>query len=480
MSIQSLCDPGPPSLATPRTESVWSLDDGSTAGTSYAGGGRDDDQMSFTSGVSMEDPDVRLAAEALGSLRADLDSRHTQSPATIPHSHPRSGPRHVQEEGFVSRVSTYPVVSTAVRAYEGGKNMSNVFKYGAEMVESVARPVVRPFDDILCRGLDTIERRYSQPTQPGPELAPVPATEHYRERNDYAQEYREARTPIAPTPNSSHKRKRTDDPQTSPPTSTSTNLELATIPQTSTQLTARNSPSRWQTVLVGAGGLGAAMSEESLKSLRYCLQWLRYANDHLAATISTLQSLLVSFSNVGGGTLRRGNEGAVAQSTELSRRVAVIKQDVVETLRKVVGVVSHYAGASLPEPARGRVRAYVLSLPGRWAAVAEAQDPVSQPHNHLNGLHGPSPEERSAGRVLTLAKESLDCLWGVTGIVAEVLERADEWCERLGRSRGDVPEGEGQPGMGGVRGLLMEREEKEERDGDQSMGEEEAEMKKEL
>lgn len=32
--------------------------------------------------------------------------------------------------------------------------------------------------------------------------------------------------------------------------------------------------SRWQTVLVEAGGLGAAVSEESLKSLRYCLQWL--------------------------------------------------------------------------------------------------------------------------------------------------------------------------------------------------------------
>lgn len=34
------------------------------------------------------------------------------------------------------------------------------------------------------------------------------------------------------------------------------------------------SRSRWQTVLLEAGGLGAAVSEESLKSLRYCLQWL--------------------------------------------------------------------------------------------------------------------------------------------------------------------------------------------------------------
>lgn len=39
------------------------------------------------------------------------------------------------------------------------------------------------------------------------------------------------------------------------------------------------SRSRWQTVLLEAGGLGAAVSEESLKSLRYCLQWLLVSVD---------------------------------------------------------------------------------------------------------------------------------------------------------------------------------------------------------
>lgn len=33
--------------------------------------------------------------------------------------------------------------------------------------------------------------------------------------------------------------------------------------------------SRWQTVLFEAGGLGAAVSEESMKRLKYCLQWLQ-------------------------------------------------------------------------------------------------------------------------------------------------------------------------------------------------------------
>jgi len=32
--------------------------------------------------------------------------------------------------------------------------------------------------------------------------------------------------------------------------------------------------SRWQAVLLEAGGIGAAVSEESMRRLKYCLQWL--------------------------------------------------------------------------------------------------------------------------------------------------------------------------------------------------------------
>lgn len=33
--------------------------------------------------------------------------------------------------------------------------------------------------------------------------------------------------------------------------------------------------SRWQAMLMEAGGLGAAVSEESMRRLKYCLQWLQ-------------------------------------------------------------------------------------------------------------------------------------------------------------------------------------------------------------
>ena len=32
---------------------------------------------------------------------------------------------------------------------------------------------------------------------------------------------------------------------------------------------------RWQSVLLEAGGIGAAVSEESMRRLKYCLQWLQ-------------------------------------------------------------------------------------------------------------------------------------------------------------------------------------------------------------
>ena len=39
--------------------------------------------------------------------------------------------------------------------------------------------------------------------------------------------------------------------------------------------------SRWQAVLLEAGGLSAALSEESMRRLKYCLHWLQVRFVHL-------------------------------------------------------------------------------------------------------------------------------------------------------------------------------------------------------
>ena len=47
-----------------------------------------------------------------------------------------------------------------------------------------------------------------------------------------------------------------------------------------------------------------------------------------------------------------------------------VKRDIVRTIRQAVYFVSKYAGGALPEPARTRVRGFILTLPQRWASKA--------------------------------------------------------------------------------------------------------------
>lgn len=50
-----------------------------------------------------------------------------------------------------------------------------------------------------------------------------------------------------------------------------------------------------------------------------------------------------------------------------------VRRDVVQTIRQVVDVISKYAGGALPEPARNRVRGFILHLPQRWASAAQGE-----------------------------------------------------------------------------------------------------------
>ena len=251
--------------------------------------------------------------------------------------------------------------------------------------------------------------------------------------------------------------------------------------------------SRWQTVLLEAGGIGAAVSEESMRRLRYCLQWLQvcpletstwrtfsytlsqYATAHIDSQILILRDFI--------GSLQSYVVDPSASDTYISpthmRTLHDVRRDVVNTIRQVVDVVSKYAGSALPEPARARVRGFILHLPRRWASAANATAPHGIPEgtpgassaagastggacsNRRTGRHrkernaggpdrslsgtpvssrAPSPlassrasmgrptasgANRAAQHILTLATESLDMMRGVTGVVKESLDRAD-------------------------------------------------------
>jgi hypothetical protein len=168
------------------------------------------------------------------------------------------------------------------------------------------------------------------------------------------------------------------------------------------------------------------------------------------------------------------------------RTLTAVRRDIVKTIRQVVNVVSQYAGGALPEPARGRVRGFILELPQRWAkkaagseegerdrdrdrdremeresvaaasgsavrarrsnrrtavhrgrgtaasseASSRATSPITSMRHPRHQDEGGEPVSGSAAnlaaqRILTLATESLDMMRGVTGVVKDSLDRAD-------------------------------------------------------
>jgi hypothetical protein len=211
-----------------------------------------------------------------------------------------------------------------------------------------------------------------------------------------------------------------------------------------------NSNAAWQSRLVmSTSGLGVAMSDESLRSLKYCLRWLRWANDHMGGVIGNLKTTLDQYDNhqqneaaqlketvrqeeaiPAADTAIMTPEQSEQSRTELAARINVLKGDVLKTLQDVINTVSKYAGGALPENARILVRRHLTSLPQRFRVATMVEN---------NGQDG-QPDSESAMRdgaqkVLVLAKEGLDMVAQVSGVLDGTIVSAEEWCERMGKKK---------------------------------------------
>jgi len=230
-------------------------------------------------------------------------------------------------------------------------------------------------------------------------------------------------------------------------------------------------------VLLEAGSIGAAVSEESMRRLKYCLQWLQYATTHIDGQIVILRDFIASLQPPPDSPHALNPDALISQ--EHMRQLTNVKRDVVATVRQVVDVVSKYAGGALPDPARTRVRGFILHLPQAWASAARRENVASAPIPTTRGRNSirksarrantsttgdtsrpTSPTgatssrntrqnsggagsalvavpptagsaKQAAQRILALATESLDMMRGVTGVVKESLDRAEAWVERL-------------------------------------------------
>ncbi|KAF9219972.1 Opi1-domain-containing protein [Gyrodon lividus] len=462
-----------------------------------------------------QDENVRIAVRALGDMRKGTrtsTTTHTPSTSesTTPTSPSMSPVLDATSPDFVSRVTSLPLVGSALRAYEHGKASSRVVKYGAEMMESSVKSISRPvfdrlpvdvnqLDEFACRQLD---RRYRRPSTTDADNIQVDGMSEYqgsygaevenrikspRDRQDLELTISSHadRTLLHPPILMTESRTPTPKSQDHDTSDQNENANQQVVPR-----------SRWQAVLLEAGGIGAAVSEESMRRLKYCLQWLQYATVHIDAQILILRDFIASLQS---SVADPSSSNAYISPTHM-RTLTDVRKDVVNTIRQVVDVVSRYAGGALPEPARARVRGFILHLPQRWASAANATAshgiPEGTPgassaagataggigsarraritrHHKERSAGGPdrslsgtpassrassplassragmsrptaSGATRAAQHILTLATESLDMMRGVTGVVKDSLDRADAWVERL-RIIGVKQQDQGEP-----------------------------------
>ncbi|KAJ5762631.1 hypothetical protein N7533_001312 [Penicillium manginii] len=378
-----------------------------------------------TSVLSMDDLE---AAQALEGLRADFGNSHSPR---VPRQPLPTSPDPPSAEPLLSLLtSSHPLISSAINgsvsAYTSSKSYSARFKSSAEFIErNIGSPVANTVGTVGRKtGVESGLRWALQRRDSGNE-------------SNHTSKRRKVNGEAAPT--TMDIEKGLDEVEIQSRTRSSSDISMAdTLPPYDEmkspryeEKSGRQNPTWQSRLVISTSGLGVAMSEESLRSLQYCLTWLRWANGRLGRSIVALQNAMTEW-EAHKARLKEEADAGRANSPEntslLKQRIQAVREDVLSTLKQVVDVVSKYAGGALPENARHLVRRHLTSLPRRFQMASTSQPPADSPAASSEATVG-------AHRILVLANEGLDILGQVSGVVNDTLVSAEHWCDRLGRKR---------------------------------------------
>ena len=202
----------------------------------------------------------------------------------------------------------------------------------------------------------------------------------------------------------------------------------------------------WSTQLImTTSGLGVALSETSLRSLKLCLGLLRSATTHIDSVMRALKLVLEEYeaalrnrpqsnglathdpekSQLNGNMASLGlvDTAQDDQVRRIADRIKALSSDIWKTLQSVVSSVSRYTGGALPENASRVVRTQLLSVPQRWQLAGRNAGNASEE----------GEEVRGANRMLAFAKEGLDMMGQITTVVDGTVQSAESWLARIGR-----------------------------------------------
>ncbi|TGJ78996.1 hypothetical protein E0Z10_g9769 [Xylaria hypoxylon] len=408
------------------------------------------------SSVSLDDPDVRMAAEALGDLRADFVSSPIHR-ATPPRS-PRPLTLGQQPEPLLSLLTTsHPfierTIDSATSAYTSSKNYYPRIKTSIEYVEGYVIPIANTVGSVgRVTGVENGVRWFLRRTKPHGGDLEEQGSNKRRKVGSGDGDYRDS----SPVPSSGAQTPRAslenpDDRRLSM-ASTIEALpaydEFRSPPYTEQLLGSDghpNGPAWHSRLIVSTSGLSIAMSEESLRSLKYCLSWIRWANAHIGSVVTSLTITMEKYDQRGHES--SGHDGVSTQGHEdrsqLAAKISVLNSDVLKTLQDVIDTVSRYAGGALPENARELVRRHLTSLPQRFHLANLASDRETGHRTEASMEEGRQEDEQreetqtreSARRAILLAKEGLDMMSQVSQVLNGTLVSAEEWCERLSKKK---------------------------------------------
>ncbi|RMY52072.1 hypothetical protein D0863_14387 [Hortaea werneckii] len=432
-----------------------------------------DDGKRMKSGLSVDDSDVRDAAEALAvlgnsgyarSTPPDGSGNHMQTPQHVGPSSAELAQDHhqAQEPLFYLFQQAHPVIGGTIQgsinAYSTTKGFAPRFvQASADLLErNIASPVITTVGNVgRLTGLESAARWYYTPRQaPENEQEEARGGRNKRRRVMDEESAMDIDSTAPVSPRSHHARRESAESsmeslpayRASKPPSYREEASPAALDRSQRPERPPN-PRTWsQQIFFTTSGLGVAMSERSRGSLHYCIGILNRSAEHISTVAKALQLVLDQYDQARlhyhqqrASAAEKGEQRPQTPDQDEAARhlAAIIKQhcdDIWQTLKGVVHSVSVTVGGALPLNAREFVRRQLMSLPGRWRRVSDNQRSESE-------------TSRMATRMIDFAREGLDMIDQVGQTCQSTLESAEGWMNMVGRGGGN---GTGRPAGGGV------------------------------
>ncbi|KAJ4347743.1 transcriptional regulator opi1 [Ascochyta clinopodiicola] len=448
------------SATFPKVPDAFPADVGSPMDTASVLSAQDEAARRRETSVSMDDPDVRLAAEALSGLgNPDFLRSPTASSVARSVREPTAEP---QQPMLSLLTSNHPwlggTISGSLAAYNLTKDYSPRFvKYGAELVErNVGSPMVNTVSSVGRRtGMEKNLRRYLGEQHRRPSDLEQGDADAPRKRQRAASPAADAMDVDSRTSSRTRGGSQSSyaeslpayDDQRSPNYEENATMSDASATPTGKEPERRQTQAvqdrrvAWSTQLImTTSGLGVALSAASLRSLKQCLHLLRGATSHIDSVMRALKLVLEEYE----AALRQRRssdahdthdvqtgqgEDKDDQVRRIAEKIKTLSSDIWQTLQGVVQSVSRHTGGALPQNASQVVRTQLLSVPQRWqlAGRRTASAPTDEEAGEGEAVRG-------ANRMLAFAMEGLDMMGQITTVVDGTVQSAESWLARIGRA----------------------------------------------